>query len=72
MSDDVISNFLQSQTVSKSGAGSTTGQRDDSQSSDFNRVLSVEERKIYSSKTSDVRETETENKISLEEKEQDA
>ena len=72
MSDDVISNFLQSQTVSKSGTGSTTGQRDDTQSSDFNRVLSVEERKIYSSKTSDVRETEKENKISLEEKEQDA
>lgn len=72
MSDDVISNFLQSQPASKSGAGSITVQGDEAQGSDFSRVFSVEEEKLNSNKTSDVRETETENKVSIEEQEQDA
>ena len=71
MSDDVISNFLQSQPASKSGAGSITVQGYGAQGSDFSRVFSVEEEKLNSNKTSDVREPETENKVSIEEQEQD-
>ena len=67
MSDDVITNFLQSQPASKNDAHSVAIQGDDPQEADFKRVFSIEEEKISNGKVDDLKEMGTEDETWIEE-----
>ncbi|MFL2528436.1 MAG: flagellar hook-length control protein FliK [Candidatus Azotimanducaceae bacterium] len=67
MSDDVITNFLQSQPASKNDAHPIAIQGDKAQEADFKRVFSVEEEKISNVEVDDLNEMETEDETWIEE-----